>query len=140
MNSVMRGAPKLAGAGPKQSIRNSQGQEENQLLRTNHSIIYRLARSKASFFTFPADHEIPVVEPFVMLSGALLKDSFDGNGTNAADAGETLYNGIVLPRERPPRLADFPTSVEKDPVVPPYLFRTRHPRSFPSTSGDNSSR
>ena len=43
-------------------------------------------------------------------------------GIKAADAGETLYNGIVLPREWPPRLADFPTSVEKDPVVPPYLI------------------
>src|SRR5262245_5678938 len=36
-------------------------------------------------------------------------------------AGETLYNGIVLPDQWPPRLADFPTSVEKDPVTPPYL-------------------
>jgi hypothetical protein len=44
------------------------------------------------------------------------------NGIDAADAGETLYNGIVLPREWPPRLADFPTSVEKDPVTPPYLL------------------
>jgi hypothetical protein len=41
--------------------------------------------------------------------------------TQAADTGETLYNGIVLPREWPPRLSDFATSVEKDPVVPPYL-------------------
>ena len=40
---------------------------------------------------------------------------------HAAEPGETLYNGIVLPREWPPRLADFPTSVEKDPVTPPYL-------------------
>jgi len=39
----------------------------------------------------------------------------------AAETGETLYNGIVLPREWPPRLPDFPTSVEKAPVVPPYL-------------------
>jgi hypothetical protein len=39
----------------------------------------------------------------------------------AADTGEVLYNGIVLPREWPPRLGDFPTSVEKEPVVPPYL-------------------
>ena len=44
------------------------------------------------------------------------------NGIDAADASETLYNGIVLPREWPPRLADFPTSVEKDPVTPPYLL------------------
>ena len=43
-------------------------------------------------------------------------------GIKAADTGDTLYNGIVLPREWPPRLADFPTSVEKDPVVPPYLI------------------
>src|SRR5437773_7222908 len=40
----------------------------------------------------------------------------------AADSGETLYNGIVLPREWPPRLSDFPTSVEKDPVIAPYLI------------------
>jgi hypothetical protein len=40
----------------------------------------------------------------------------------AAESGETLYNGIVLPREWPPRFADFPTSVEKDPVIPPYLI------------------
>jgi hypothetical protein len=39
----------------------------------------------------------------------------------AADAGETLYNGIVLPREWPPHLSDFPTSAEKDPFTPPYL-------------------
>ena len=43
------------------------------------------------------------------------------DGINAADSGERLYNGIVLPREWPPRLADFPTSVEKDPLTPPYL-------------------
>src|SRR5262245_34580984 len=43
------------------------------------------------------------------------------DGIKGADAGETLYNGIVLPREWPPRLSDFPTSVEKDPVTPPYL-------------------
>src|SRR6185503_15574382 len=40
----------------------------------------------------------------------------------AEEAGETLYNGIVLPREWPPRLSDFPTSVEKDPAIPPYLL------------------
>src|SRR5436190_17057704 len=40
----------------------------------------------------------------------------------AAEPGETLYNGIVLPRDWPPRLPDFPTSVEKDPVTPPYLL------------------
>jgi hypothetical protein len=44
------------------------------------------------------------------------------HGIKAADSGETLYNGIVLPREWPPRLSDFPTSVEKDPVIPPYLI------------------
>jgi hypothetical protein len=44
-----------------------------------------------------------------------------GDGTKAAEAGETLYNGIVLPRDWPPRLSDFPTSVETDPVHPPYL-------------------
>src|SRR5690349_20556807 len=35
--------------------------------------------------------------------------------------GETLYNGIQLPAVWPPRLTQFPTSVERDPVVPPYL-------------------
>ncbi len=44
-----------------------------------------------------------------------------GIAAKAAEAGETLSNGIVLPREWPPRLSDFPTSVEKDPIVPPYL-------------------
>src|SRR5438874_10551289 len=39
----------------------------------------------------------------------------------AADVGETLYNGIVLLSPWPPRLADFPVSVEKEPVIPPYL-------------------
>ncbi len=39
----------------------------------------------------------------------------------AADTGDTLYNGIVLPRVWPPRLADFPMSVDQDPVAPPYL-------------------
>src|SRR5262245_49969213 len=37
------------------------------------------------------------------------------------NSGETLYNGIVLPSSWPPRLSDFPTSVEKNPVIPPYL-------------------
>ena len=46
-----------------------------------------------------------------------------GYTAGVADGGETLYNGIVLPAEWPPRLADFPTSVEKDPVTPPYLVR-----------------
>jgi len=41
--------------------------------------------------------------------------------SKAADHGATLYNGIVLPREWPPRLPDFPTSVENDPADPPYL-------------------
>ncbi|MBI5395403.1 MAG: glycosyl hydrolase family 32 [Verrucomicrobia bacterium] len=35
----------------------------------------------------------------------------------SAVAGETLYNGIQLPAEWPPRAADFPN----DPVTPPYL-------------------
>jgi len=39
----------------------------------------------------------------------------------AAKSGETLYNGIVLASPWPPRLSDSPTSVEQDPVVPPYL-------------------
>jgi hypothetical protein len=43
-------------------------------------------------------------------------------GVPAADANETLDNGIVLPSPWPPRLVDFPTSVEKDPVTPPYLI------------------
>jgi hypothetical protein len=38
-----------------------------------------------------------------------------------AEAGQTLYNGIVLPDEWPPRLSDFPTSVDREPTVPPYL-------------------
>jgi hypothetical protein len=42
-------------------------------------------------------------------------------GVQAVGARETLYNGIVLPPEWPPRLADFPTFVERDPSIPPYL-------------------
>jgi hypothetical protein len=42
-------------------------------------------------------------------------------GQPAAGRGETLYNGIQLPATWPPRLTQFPTSVETDPVVPPYL-------------------
>lgn len=38
-------------------------------------------------------------------------------GMAGAAAAETLYNGIVLPAEWPPRLADFP----ENPVTPPYL-------------------
>src|SRR5438093_4607172 len=45
-----------------------------------------------------------------------------GSRIKAAEHGVTLYNGIVLPREWPPRLSDFPTSVEKDPVIAPYLI------------------
>ena len=41
-------------------------------------------------------------------------------GGKAAGTGDTLYNGIVLPREWPPPLADFPASVGKDPVIPPF--------------------
>ena len=44
-----------------------------------------------------------------------------GSHGNAADVGETLHNGIVLPSAWPPHLADFATSVVKDPVIPPYL-------------------
>jgi len=36
---------------------------------------------------------------------------------STAAAAETLYNGITLPAEWPPRLADFP----ENPVAPPYL-------------------
>src|SRR5690349_12095821 len=39
----------------------------------------------------------------------------------AAEIGATLYNGIALPREWPPHLNDFPTSVDRDPAVLPYL-------------------
>jgi hypothetical protein len=40
----------------------------------------------------------------------------------ASDSGEILYNGIVLPREWPPRLEKFPTNADSDPVTPPYLI------------------
>jgi len=45
---------------------------------------------------------------------------FAVDGIQAADA-KTLYNGIVLPSPWPPRLPDFPTSVETEPVTPAYL-------------------
>ena len=38
-------------------------------------------------------------------------------GMAGAASAETLYNGIALPADWPPRLADFPN----DPVAPPYL-------------------
>ncbi|PYM14165.1 MAG: hypothetical protein DME18_07330, partial [Verrucomicrobia bacterium] len=44
-----------------------------------------------------------------------------GGEAEAAVSNETLYNGIILPQQWPPRLSDFPTSVEQDPVIPPYL-------------------
>ncbi len=56
-----------------------------------------------------------------MLGAVILLALLPAHGVNAAAPGEVLYNGIVLPREWPPRLPDFPTSVEKDPVSPPYL-------------------
>jgi hypothetical protein len=43
--------------------------------------------------------------------------AFDGRGSAKEPAGETLYNGIRLPAEWPPRLKEVP----KSPVVPPYL-------------------
>jgi hypothetical protein len=42
-------------------------------------------------------------------------------GTVSARHRAVLYSRIVLPREWPPRLPDFPTSVEKDLIDPPYL-------------------
>src|SRR6266516_3320836 len=38
-----------------------------------------------------------------------------GIAAKAAEAGETLSNGIVLPREWPPRLSDFPTVRREGP-------------------------
>jgi len=46
---------------------------------------------------------------------------FFNPGLQPAHSAETLYNGIVLPREWPPRFSDYPTSVERDPAIPPYL-------------------
>ena len=58
----------------------------------------------------------------VVIGGFVLSSLFLVVGdSHAADRGETLHNGIVLPSPWPPRLPDFPTSVEKEPVVPPYL-------------------
>ena len=54
----------------------------------------------------------------LLLAGCVLLSP----GSTRAAESETLYNGIVLPRPWPPRLADFPTSVEKEPVTPPYLL------------------
>src|SRR5262245_65169049 len=34
----------------------------------------------------------------------------------------TLQNGIPIESPWPPRLKEFPTSVERDPVTPPYLL------------------
>jgi len=58
----------------------------------------------------------------VVIGGFVLSSLFLVVGdSHAADRGETLHNGIVLPSPWSPRLPDFPTSVEKEPVVPPYL-------------------
>ena len=46
---------------------------------------------------------------FAFLAGAAV--------TMAEEGGETLYNGIQLPRIWPPHAADF----SADPVTPPYL-------------------
>jgi len=54
------------------------------------------------------------------------------SGIKAADSG-TLYNGIVLPSPWPPHLADFTTSVETEPVIPPYLVSP--PRVIPIDVG-----
>jgi hypothetical protein len=54
----------------------------------------------------------------VLPSLLLLTNSIKGK---AAESGETLYNGIVLPSEWPPRLTNFPTSVDQRPIAPPYL-------------------
>src|SRR6266850_1719337 len=45
----------------------------------------------------------------------------EGDLGNEGEKGQTLHNGIEVPAEWPPRLAKFPTSVERDAVVPPYL-------------------
>ncbi len=58
---------------------------------------------------------------FRVLMPASLLALLLARGVSAAEPGEVLYNGIVLPREWPPRLVDFPTSVDKEPVIPPYL-------------------
>src|SRR5262245_31212937 len=44
-----------------------------------------------------------------------------GDEGDEGEKSQTLHNGIELPGEWPPRLAKFPTSVERDAVVPPYL-------------------
>src|SRR4030095_1486904 len=70
-------------------------------------------------------HAFPVITVRVVtratLPGSLLALLL-AHAIHAAEPGETLYNGIVLSRPWPPRLADFPTSVEKDPITPPYLI------------------
>jgi len=58
---------------------------------------------------------------FAFLAGAAV--------TMAEEGGETLYNGIQLPRIWPPHAADFPA----DPVTPPYLVSP--PRLIPIDVG-----
>jgi hypothetical protein len=43
-------------------------------------------------------------------------------GVNGGHYGETLYNGIVLPPPWPPLNFHLPVSVEKGPVISPYLL------------------
>src|SRR5947208_3617460 len=51
------------------------------------------------------------------LGAGLAALALDTPGRGKEPAGETLYNGIRLPAEWPPRLKELPAS----PVPPPYL-------------------
>src|SRR5262249_53104759 len=51
------------------------------------------------------------------LGAGLAALAIDTSGQAKEPAGETLYNGIRLPAEWPPRMKELPAT----PVVPPYL-------------------
>ena len=50
-------------------------------------------------------------------AAALLPAAWAAAAAPDKGAGQTLYNGIVLPEDWPPRMAQLP----RDPVQPPYL-------------------
>src|SRR5688572_13383421 len=70
---------------------------------------------------------------FAVLALAALPSLLLADGVRGAEADHTVYNRIVLPREWPPHLPDFPTSVYNAPVVPPYL--TPQPAVIPIDIG-----
>jgi hypothetical protein len=65
------------------------------------------------------EFKVPFVDPAVLYIAAEKNDNLSLTcGGNAAEPGEALYNGIVLPSPWPPQPATWPYP---EPVAPPYL-------------------